>query len=77
MTDQENSENEMHQDPKNWRLRVFYYNPRDKRLFVPKRHENKWNRGYTANFAHPVTYLLFLPVVILPTAIIVVYAIKS
>ncbi|PBQ34950.1 hypothetical protein CNR22_19045 [Sphingobacteriaceae bacterium] len=67
----------MHQDPKNWRLGVFYYNTKDTRLFVPKRHENKWNSGSTANFAHPVTYLLFLPVMLLPMIILAGYAIKS
>ena len=76
MTEQENVENEMHKDSKNWKLDAFYYNPKDKRLFVPKR-ESKWNTGSTANFAHPVTYLLFLPIMMLPMVIIIGYAVKS
>ena len=51
-----------HKDPKNWHLRFFYYNPKDKRLLPPKRIE--W-MGYTINFANPYSVLLLLPLVII------------
>ncbi len=37
-----------HKDPKNWRFGVFYYNPEDKRTFLPKRIKSM---GMTINFA--------------------------
>jgi len=51
-----------HKDPNNWRLRFFYYNPKDKRLLPPKKIE--W-LGYTINFANPYSVLLLLPLVII------------
>lgn len=40
---------------------LFYYNPEDKRLIVPKR--IKW-MGWTFNFAHPLAAILFLLILI-------------
>lgn len=41
---------------------IFYWNPKDKRVFVPKR----WGYGWTINFANPFSILaLFLIVVII------------
>lgn len=37
-------------DPNNWVLGLFYYNPKDKRLFPPKRIKYI---GWTINFANP------------------------
>ncbi len=34
---------------------IFYWNPKDKRMFVPKR----WGYGWTVNFANPFSLLLF------------------
>ena len=45
---------EWHDDPSNWKLGIFYYNPRDKRIFPPKRIPGL---GWTVNFANPVSYL--------------------
>jgi hypothetical protein len=42
-----------HDDPSNWRLGVFYYNKKDKRLFPPKRLRAF---GWTVNFANPYSY---------------------
>lgn len=39
---------QMHKDPANWRLGVFYYNPSDPRRLPPKRYG--W--GWTTNFAN-------------------------
>lgn len=46
----EETKNEWHNDPKNWILGVFYYNPEDKRLFPPKRMKQM---GWTINFGNP------------------------
>ena len=39
-----------------WKLGVFYFNPTDKRLFLPKRS----GLGITINFAHPAGILITL-----------------
>jgi uncharacterized membrane protein len=44
-----------HQDPSNWILGVFYFNPKDKRLLVLKRLKFF---GMTLNFAHPFSMVL-------------------
>ena len=38
-------------EPNDWKWGIFYYNPNDPRIFVPKR--IKW-LGWTLNFAQPV-----------------------
>jgi uncharacterized membrane protein len=43
-----------------WKWGMFYYNPLDKRIFLPK----KTGLGFTLNFAHPVS------IVIICTAIV-------
>ncbi len=40
-------------NPKNYRLRIFYFNRKDKRSIVPKR--NRFP-GWTVNFARPFVY---------------------
>ena len=56
MDNQEN-ENQMHNDPKNWKLGIFYFNPRDKRIIVPKRLSIM---GITVNFANPGSILVLI-----------------
>ncbi len=41
-----------HNDPSNWKLGVFYFNPKDKRIFPPKRSKSF---GWTINFANPIS----------------------
>ena len=53
--------NAWHDDPVNWKWGVFYYNPKDKRIFPPKR--IKW-LGWTVNFANPYSYLALLGIII-------------
>jgi uncharacterized membrane protein len=50
-----------HSDPENWKLGVFYFNKKDKRMFPPKR--IGW-MGWTINFANPVSYLGLLGLII-------------
>ena len=50
-------------DLKNYKLGVFYFNPDDSRLLVPR----KRMQGYTVNFGKPVSMLLsvlFIAIVI-------------
>ena len=42
-------------NPDNWKFGIFYYNPGDKRLFLPKRNPAL---GYTLNFGNPYCYLI-------------------
>lgn len=58
-----------HNDSKNWKLGMFYYNPEDPRKLVSKRIENL---GATINFAHKsavkafiITLITFIAVFIL------------
>jgi len=39
-----------------WKLGIFYYNPEDKRTFIPKRA----SIGWTLNFARPAAYIILL-----------------
>ena len=52
-------------ESESWNLGVFYYNPDDKRIFLPKR----TGLGFTINFARPLsilfTILLILVIILL------------
>ncbi len=50
-----------HDDPANWKLGVFYYNKKDKRIFPPKRISVL---GWTVNFANPLSILFMLAIII-------------
>ena len=41
-------------DPTHWKLAIFYYNPQNHRLLVPK----KTGLPFTLNFARPVAWVL-------------------
>ena len=43
-----------------WKWGVFYYNPMDKRIFLPKR----TGLGFTLNFAHPVSTVIMLALIV-------------
>jgi len=49
-------------DPKNWKLWLFYYNPRDKRVFPEARFESL---GWTINFANADSVLLMMTIIVL------------
>jgi len=44
-------------NPENYKFQVFYYNPKDKRIIVPKQDKN---RGWTLNFGNRFTYIILL-----------------
>ena len=49
-------------NPDNYKFHIFYYNPRDKRIIVPKL--DKW-RGLTLNFGNIYTYLVILLLILI------------
>ena len=44
-------------NPDNYKFSIFYFNPKDKRLIVPKQDRN---RGWTLNFGNIFTYIILL-----------------
>ena len=61
---------ELWQNPDNWRLHIFYMCREDPRIIVPKRFRVT---GWTMNFAHRESYLLFaalLALVIVPITLV-------
>jgi len=48
-------------EPNNWIWGIFYYNPKDKRLFPPKKIKEF---GYTTNFANPHSVFAILILVL-------------
>ncbi|MFH6993137.1 DUF5808 domain-containing protein [Flavobacterium sp. FlaQc-48] len=53
----EQPQNEWNNDPDNWVWGIFYYNPKDNRLFPPKRIKEM---GWTINFANPNSVFLVI-----------------
>jgi len=51
-----------HNDPKNWKMGLFYFNKLDKRIFPPKRIQGM---GWTVNFANPWSILSILGIIAL------------
>jgi uncharacterized membrane protein len=47
----------MRLDPDNYKWKIFYFNPRDSRIFIPKKNPIM---GITLNFANPFSYLILL-----------------
>lgn len=52
---QQEIHDEWHDDPANWKMGLFYFNPKDKRIFPPKRVKG-WGR--TINFANPYSIIV-------------------
>jgi len=49
--------NKWHDDPKNWKLGIFYFNKEDKRIIISKRLKLF---GWTLNFANPLSYIIMI-----------------
>ncbi len=49
-----------HNDPNNWKFGFLYFNPKDKRIFPPKRNERF---GWTVNFANPLSILAIILII--------------
>lgn len=67
----EETQNEWNNDPNNWIWGFFYHNPKDKRLFPPKRIKYM---GWTINFANPNS--VFLALILIAVLLIVAEHIK-
>lgn len=52
----------MSDDLTNYKWGIFYYNPKDRRILVPKR--NKW-MGWTLNFGNPYSYFIVIFIVLI------------
>jgi uncharacterized membrane protein len=61
MYSDEEQNNQWHKDPNNWVWGLFYFNPKDKRLFLPKKINTF---GITVNFANPQTYLVIAALIL-------------
>ena len=48
---------------------IFYYNPSNPRVWVPKRGRLSW--GWTFNFARPASYAILAALVVMPPLIVV------
>jgi uncharacterized membrane protein len=46
-------------NPLHWKLLIFYYNPENPRLFVPKR----TGIPFTLNFARPMAWVMTAPII--------------
>jgi uncharacterized membrane protein len=63
--------NRKEMNPEHYKWGIFYFNPDDKRIILPKR--NQW-MGWTLNFANLWTYVIFGAFIII--AILVGYYTK-
>lgn len=67
----EEEKDNWYNDPNNWIWGIFYFNPKDKRLFPPKRIKEM---GLTINFANPNS--VFLSVILILILMILSEGIK-
>lgn len=52
---------EVRNEKESWKYGVFYFNPGDPRIFLPKR----YGIGVTLNFANPVSYIFFIAIIVI------------
>jgi uncharacterized membrane protein len=64
-------QNQWHDDPANWKLGIFYFNKKDKRLWVPKRIKAL---GFTINFANDWSIMMITALILF---IVVVATLKK
>jgi uncharacterized membrane protein len=50
-----------HDDTKNWKWGLLYYNKKDKRIFLEKKNPDY---GITINFANPKSYMTILAMIL-------------
>ncbi|MTH16932.1 DUF5808 domain-containing protein [Flavobacterium sp. LC2016-01] len=62
----EEEKNKWINNPDNWIWGLFYYNPKDKRLFPPKRIKEF---GYTTNFANPNSVFAIIILIVILTVV--------
>jgi uncharacterized membrane protein len=59
--DQIHNDNEIN-NPSNYKWGFLYYNKKDKRIVLPKYQRE---RGWTVNFANPLSYLFILLIIVI------------
>mgnify|MGYP003608607895 CR=1 FL=1 len=66
----EKTKNEWENDPDNWVLGMFYYNPKDKRLYFPKKIKEL---GWHTNYAHPDSVIILLLLLSVILIFVIIY----
>lgn len=61
-------------DPNNWIWGIFYYNPKDKRIFPPKKIE--W-MGFTTNFANTKSVLAMVGILLFAALVVFTIILKK
>lgn len=69
-TPSEETRNRWENDPDNWIWGMFYYNPKDKRLYIPKKIKDF---GWHTNYANP-NALFIISLLLLILLVFVKYA---
>jgi uncharacterized membrane protein len=57
---EDDEEESWRNDPENYKFGIFYFNPIDPRIFVPKRIKEL---GWTLNFANPFSWLIIIGII--------------
>jgi uncharacterized membrane protein len=57
---EDDEEESWRNDPENYKFGIFYFNPNDPRIFVPKRIKEL---GWTLNFANPFSWLILIGII--------------
>lgn len=57
---EDNEDERWRNDPENYRYGIFYFNPRDPRIILPKRINEM---GWTLNFANPYSWLIIISII--------------
>lgn len=65
----EETKNEWENDPYNWIWGMFYYNPKDKRAYFPKKIKEL---GWHANYANP-NFIFVIALIVLIILVLVKY----
>lgn len=65
---EQNLQDKMIENPENYKWGIFYFNPKDTRIMVPKR--KQW-MGWTLNFANIYSFFILLGILILLAGMVV------
>ena len=57
---EDNEDERWRNDPESYKWGIFYFNPRDPRIILPKRIKEM---GWTLNFANPYSWLIIIGII--------------
>ena len=57
---EDNEDERWRNNPENYRWGIFYFNPKDPRIILPKRIKEM---GWTLNFANPYSWLIIIGII--------------